>query len=70
MILLGTSEAARRIGVHPFTLRRWDESGKLKPIKDSVGRRLYLEEQIDQFIADREKLKASNSQESTGIHEG
>ena len=40
--LVGIGEAAKALGVVPLTLRRWDESGKLKP--DHVtpgGRRRY-----------------------------
>jgi len=57
MILLGTSEAARRLKIHPFTLKRWDESGKLVPIRDSSGKRLYTEEQVAEFIQRREAAK-------------
>ena len=54
MVLLGMSEASRRLRIHPITLRRWAESGKIVPIRDSAGRRLYTEEQIDECISQRE----------------
>ena len=57
MVLLGTSEAARRLGIHPFTLKRWDESGKLVPMRDSSGKRLYTAEQIDNLVRQREEEK-------------
>ncbi|MHB9025015.1 MAG: MerR family DNA-binding transcriptional regulator [Armatimonadota bacterium] len=57
MELLGVSEAARRLRVHPFTLRRWDESGRLKAIRDSAGRRLYTSEQIADFARQRAEGK-------------
>ena len=53
MELLGMSEAARRLKVHPFTLRRWSEAGKVKPMRDSAGRRLFLGEDIAQLVKER-----------------
>jgi len=53
MEILGIGEAARRLRVHPFTLRRWCESGQVKPIRDSEGRRLFLAEDIDRMVTDR-----------------
>lgn len=40
--LVGIGEAAKALGVTPLTLRRWDESGKLKPARVTEGgRRRY-----------------------------
>jgi putative resolvase len=40
--LVSISEAAQALGVTPLTLRRWDESGKLKPdLVTEGGRRRY-----------------------------
>lgn len=40
--LVSISEAAKALGVTPLTLRRWDESGKLKPdLVTEGGRRRY-----------------------------
>jgi len=59
MQLLGPLEASRRLGVHPFTLRRWDESGVLKPdIREYSGRRLYREETIERFAKERAAKKS------------
>jgi excisionase family DNA binding protein len=35
------SEAAKILGKHPNTLRRWEKEGKLKPARTSGGHRLY-----------------------------
>lgn len=51
--LLGMSEAARRLQVHPFTLRRWSESGKVKPKRDSAGRRIFMAKDIDKLAQER-----------------
>ncbi len=45
---LTTVQFAKKLGVHPQTIRRWDKSGFLKP--DHVlkgGHRYYTEEQVD-----------------------
>jgi hypothetical protein len=52
--LLGMSAAAARLRVHPFTLRRWCEKGKLTPIRDSTGRRLFLAELIEALARERQ----------------
>ena len=39
-----TAEAAKRLGVHPSTLRRWDKKGILRPsIRTLTGERRYTE---------------------------
>src|SRR3989344_1821358 len=49
--LITISEAAEILGVSIDTLRRWDKSGKLKPIKISeAGYRLYYRLQIELFL--------------------
>jgi len=49
--LIGIKEAAEMLSVHPATLRRWDESGKLKPVIVSKrGDRRYRLEDINKFI--------------------
>lgn len=49
--LITISEAAEILGVSIDTLRRWDKSGKLKPIKTSdAGYRLYSRSQTELFL--------------------
>ncbi len=55
MELLGMSEAARRLRVHYYTLRRWCLAGKVQPIRDSAGKRLFRAEDIDALVAERER---------------
>ena len=39
-----TAEAAKMLGVHPSTLRRWDEKGILRPsIRTPTGERRYTD---------------------------
>ena len=41
------AEAAKLLGVHPSTLRRWDEKGILRPsIRTLTGERRYTEADI------------------------
>ena len=43
-----TAEAARMLGVHPSTLRRWDKKGILRPsIRTPTGERRYTDEDIN-----------------------
>lgn len=51
--LITISEAAEILGVSIDTLRRWDKSGKLSPVKTSdAGYRLYSKSQIELFLND------------------
>ena len=43
-----TAEAARLLGIHPSTLRRWDEKGILRPsIRTPTGESRYTEADIE-----------------------
>lgn len=52
--LLKIQEAARLLGVHPATLRRWDKEGRLKAVRigsrRGVGDRRYRLEDIQKLI--------------------
>lgn len=51
--LITISEAAKILGISIDTLRRWDKSGKLIPVKISdAGYRLYYRSQIELFLND------------------
>jgi len=54
--LIGIKEAAEMLSVHPATLRRWGESGKLRPVIVSRrGDRRYKLEDIKKFIEEASK---------------
>lgn len=61
MELLGVSEAARRLKVHPFTLRRWEARGIVSPVRDSSGKRLFMGEDIDRLVRERESVGKSEA---------
>ena len=45
------AEAARLLGVHPSTLRRWDEKGILRPsIRTPTGERRYTEADLEAVL--------------------
>ena len=49
------AEAAKMLGVHPSTLRRWDEKGILPPsIRTPTGERRYTEADL-KAITDKEE---------------
>ena len=49
------AEAAKLLGVHPSTLRRWDEKGILPPsIRTLTGERRYTDDDL-KAITDKEE---------------
>ena len=51
---LTIEEFAKRIGVHPQTVRVWDKNGLLQAHhKSPSGRRFYTEEQVIEYLAQR-----------------
>ena len=43
-----TAEAAKLLGIHPSTLRRWDKTGILRPsIRTPTGERRYTEADLE-----------------------
>ena len=44
--LYSLKEAADRLGVHPVTLRRWAESGKIEAVRTPGGHRRFAESEI------------------------
>lgn len=54
--ILTIGEAARFLGVHPVTLRRYDKRGVLKPwLRRPSGARIYAMSQIQEFV---DKMKS------------
>lgn len=48
---MSTGKFAERIGVHPVTVRSWDDSGKLKAYRRTeTNRRVYTEEQVRAYF--------------------
>jgi excisionase family DNA binding protein len=49
MALLGVREAARRLGVHENTLRRWEQTGLIRAVKLPTGVRRFREEDVERL---------------------
>jgi excisionase family DNA binding protein len=49
MALLGVREAARRLGVHENTLRRWEQLGLIRAVKLPTGVRRFREEDVQRL---------------------
>lgn len=52
-LLIPIGEAARRLGVSADTLRRWEESGHLHPVRTLGGQRRYSAALIDAMAGRR-----------------
>ncbi len=49
---LTVEEFAKRIGVHPQTVRAWDKAGVLRPHhRTPSGRRQYSEAQVEEYFS-------------------
>ncbi len=59
MSILGMSAAAAKLGIHPFTLRRWCESEKIAHVRDSAGRRLFSSDEVERVRRERELQAAA-----------
>jgi excisionase family DNA binding protein len=49
---IGVREAARRLGVHENTLRRWEQSGLIHAVKLPTGVRRFREEDVQKLYED------------------
>ncbi len=62
--MLTTTEAARYLGVHPNTVRRWESRGLLPAYRlGTRGDRRFLREDIDRFL---NSSASGNAQVHTG----
>jgi excisionase family DNA binding protein len=58
MGLLGVREAARRLGVHENTLRRWEQAGLIRAVKLPTGVRRFREEDVERLYEDMHRAVA------------
>jgi len=60
--MLTISQAARLLGVHPDTLRRWEKAGKIASIRFMKrGHRRYSVDEIMKLIKDSTQQKTDHS---------
>jgi excisionase family DNA binding protein len=50
--LLNVTEAARRLGIHPHTLRSWADKGLVPVVRTLTGYRRFDPGDIDRVIAE------------------
>ncbi|MBN2464182.1 MerR family transcriptional regulator [candidate division WOR-3 bacterium] len=43
------TEVCRRLGIEPHILRYWEQEFEIKPIRNSAGRRIYNEAQLQRL---------------------
>lgn len=55
---LTVSEAAARLGVHPDTLRRWTDAGKVPSWTTPAGHRRYRESDLTDLLPDATEATA------------
>jgi DNA-binding transcriptional MerR regulator len=61
--LLGSSEAARQLRIHVYTLLRWEQTGLLVPTtRDSAGRRLYDAAEVQRVVDKRAATRVRKEQ--------
>ncbi len=56
---LSLTEAARRLGVHPTTLRRWADAGQIPVMLTPGGHRRFALSDIDRFADARRRLHSA-----------
>ncbi len=59
--VLQIGEAARLLGVHVETLRRWDAAGTLAAHRSPTKQRYYLVREVEQHRAEREARRFADA---------
>ncbi len=60
--LRSIEEAARLLGISPWTVRAYIKTGKLKPVR--LGRRVLVEEaELERFVAENKKAQEAECQD-------
>ena len=58
-VLFSLKEASSQLGVHPVTLRRWAEGGKIETVRTPGGHRRFSESEINRLKTIGEQLRDS-----------
>jgi excisionase family DNA binding protein len=62
---LGLGRAARVLGVHPITLRRWADQGEIAVMLTPGGHRRFALTDLQRFAADRKQLRVTTGLEQS-----
>ncbi len=65
MKLLSPRDAGRVLGLSTARVQQLDREGKLKALRDSAGRRLYLEREVLRFKRERGRRNSSMTPEAS-----
>ncbi len=57
---LSLNEAAKRLGVHPVTLRRWADEGEIAIMVTPGGHRRFAAAEIDRFSEERQRQRVAS----------
>lgn len=60
-----SADVARLAGVTPAAVRWWESQGLLRAMKTVSGRRVFVREDVDRFLAKRRAAAASRAREAT-----
>jgi len=61
---LSIGEAAKYLGISRDTLRRWEQKGKIKPVRSPSNRRYYTTNQLAQIRQGNQPLAQTNQPKS------
>lgn len=67
--IVGISEAARRLGVHPNTLRKWADDGTIPSLRMPSGHRRFDVEELARFKEAMVTHRANGRQKAPGQQE-
>lgn len=59
---LTVTQAAKKFGLHPNTLKNWEQQGRVVPERDSTNRRIYTpqhQDRIREVLREAEKSRMS-----------
>jgi len=60
VVLLTSSQAAAQLGVHPATLRRWADAGRVRHVKFPNGRLRFDPADLDAWLTAIEPVQAAS----------
>ena len=63
------SEAARILGVHFTTLRRWADAGKISHIRTPGGRRRFFRSELENFLRHLDQAPSLTSQTTSAARQ-
>jgi DNA-binding transcriptional MerR regulator len=52
------TEVCRKVGVVPHVLRYWEKEFAIKPVRNSAGRRIYTEAQVERLQVIKHLIRA------------